>query len=478
MAPFQYTPFQNTLAPTIAEILAHQGDPYARAAEQSAAAQAQARQASGNVWGRAVEQVGQIPQQIQQQQRINADHAQRRQLQAQQIETGKAEATARTEAAARGAQQRLVTTVGTLAKGADSAEDFAARVTDLEHLGALPHDVAGHILEQAQSGDWSAVQKHYIDFAAQYAKTLNLGKGAKAVNEFSGETVGSNPEPAPPPRTRIVRTIENGVPVEKIVPDEAGASFPVPPPPTPEPKKYSVTVKGPDGQPITKLVTEEELARGIPAYREPKDAKEPQKFWIFRDGKPLRISEQEYRPGDLPSNTREQGRPVTSGDAGRVAEIDNSIDDIKRLGGAIAGSGDTGTVAQIGASMPNWVTNMTGWGTDAKKKQALIDRVKQVIGKALEGGVLRKEDELKYEKILPTIGDPNEVVTSKLAGLDTAIRTKRERLLESLTDAGYETSKFSRTEQPTPAPTIGTTRTVGADTLTWKTVNGQTGWYK
>ena len=40
---------------------------------------------------------------------------------------------------------------------------------------------------------------------------------------------------------------------------------------------------------------------------------------------------------------------------------------------------------------------LTGWGTDAKKKQALIDRVKQVIGKTLEGGVLRKEDEVKYE---------------------------------------------------------------------------------
>jgi hypothetical protein len=133
---------------------------------------------------------------------------------------------------------------------------------------------------------------------------------------------------------------------------------------------------------------------------------------------------------------------VTSGDAGKIAEFDTSLDDLSVLSGALASAGSTGTAAKIGASVPNWVTEFSGWGTDAKKKQALIDRVKQVIGKALEGGVLRKEDELKYEKILPTVGDPNAVVVSKLAGLANAITLRRTRTLESLTDAGYDTSKF------------------------------------
>ena len=75
-------------------------------------------------------------------------------------------------------------------------------------------------------------------------------------------------------------------------------------------------------------------------------------------------------------------------------------------------------------------------------KQALIDRVKQVIGKTLEGGVLRKEDELKYEKILPTVRDTGEIVTSKLDGLEAAIVKKRGRLVDSLEDAGYDVSKF------------------------------------
>jgi hypothetical protein len=172
------------------------------------------------------------------------------------------------------------------------------------------------------------------------------------------------------------------------------------------------------------------------------------KFWIVRDGKQLRISEDEYKPGDLPASTREQGRPVTSGDAGRITELDTSLDDLGVLTHALTAAGSTGAVAKAGASMPNWVTEYTGWGTDAKKKQALIDRVKQVIGKALEGGVLRKEDEVKYEKILPTIGDPNDIVISKLGGISNAIKQRRSRTLDSLTDSGYDTSKFGEYKSP------------------------------
>jgi hypothetical protein len=227
------------------------------------------------------------------------------------------------------------------------------------------------------------------------------------------------------------------------------ASVPLP---AKEPKQYPITVAGPDGRPMQKLVTADELAQGVPAYREPKEPKEAQRFWVMRDGQPVRITEAQYRPGDKPANTREQGRPVTSGDANRVADFDTSLDDLAVLNHLIAPQidpatgkeipGATGTSAKIGASLPNWVTNITGWGTDAKSKQAVIDRVKQVIGKALEGGVLRKEDEYKYEKILPTIGDPQEVVTAKLAGLDAAIRQRRQTLLDSLEDANYDVSRY------------------------------------
>lgn len=196
---FEYTPFNAApYTASVAELLAHQNDAQARAAVATAQANAHAREVSGSVWGQAIQSAAQIPQQVMQQRRLDQDSAQKRELQGQQITTGKAEAAARTEATQRAAQQRVVTTIGTLAKGADSAEDFAARVTDLAHLGALPPDVASHITEQASSGDWASVQKRYVDFAAQFASAVTLAPGAKSINPVSGATLAENPAVRPP----------------------------------------------------------------------------------------------------------------------------------------------------------------------------------------------------------------------------------------------------------------------------------------
>lgn len=148
--------------------------------------------------------------------------------------------------------------------------------------------------------------------------------------------------------------------------------------------------------------------------------------------------------GQHPASTREVGRQVTSGDAGDISGFNTALDDVGALRAALAGNESTGTAARIGAALPNAVTEYTGWGSDAKKKQAVIARVKQVIGKALEGGVLRKEDETKYADILPTIGDPADVVTSKIDGLEKAIQKRQQRKLDALQDAGYDTSRYQQ----------------------------------
>lgn len=138
-----------------------------------------------------------------------------------------------------------------------------------------------------------------------------------------------------------------------------------------------------------------------------------------------------------------KGKAVTSGDANRIADLNNSLRELGELRSTLTTSADTtGLGAQIGAALPKAVTAVTGWGTAAKEKQAVIDRVKQVIGKSLEGGVLRKEDEVKYAKILPTIGDTADVVAAKLTGLEQALSTKRDEQFSALEDAGYDLTKF------------------------------------
>jgi hypothetical protein len=57
----------------------------------------------------------------------------------------------------------------------------------------------------------------------------------------------------------------------------------------------------------------------------------------------------------------------------------------------------------------------------AVQLQAAVDLARQKIGKALEGGVLRKEDEEKYKKILANLSDTPATAYSKLDDLVVSI---------------------------------------------------------
>jgi hypothetical protein len=59
-----------------------------------------------------------------------------------------------------------------------------------------------------------------------------------------------------------------------------------------------------------------------------------------------------------------------------------------------------------------------GWQKDFELRADIVaemDKVRQEVGKALEGGVLRKEDEEKYKKILPTLEDEPTTAKRKVA---------------------------------------------------------------
>ena len=92
-----------------------------------------------------------------------------------------------------------------------------------------------------------------------------------------------------------------------------------------------------------------------------------------------------------------------------VNDLQGGITDLARLYNNIDQKNLTGPLRGLFANIPGNVEQQT--------LQAEIDRIKQAVGKALEGGVLRKEDEEKYKKILPTITDPKEVALKKIQQL-------------------------------------------------------------
>jgi hypothetical protein len=105
----------------------------------------------------------------------------------------------------------------------------------------------------------------------------------------------------------------------------------------------------------------------------------------------------------------------------------------------------TGPIQGLAGWLPDLDIAQSVFGTrDVKKMQALIDQTKQTIGKLFEGGVLRKEDEVKYAKILPTVYDSVEVQLAKMHN----VREKLDRDLASYTNQQNIAGNRTQAKEP------------------------------
>jgi len=64
----------------------------------------------------------------------------------------------------------------------------------------------------------------------------------------------------------------------------------------------------------------------------------------------------------------------------------------------------------------------------------------QAIGKFMEGGVLRKEDEDKYRRMLPDVSDTPEMAENKLTLVERMLQNKINEQQKGLKGSGYDTS--------------------------------------
>ena len=95
---------------------------------------------------------------------------------------------------------------------------------------------------------------------------------------------------------------------------------------------------------------------------------------------------------------------------------DTAIKELSQSQGALSSLNDLRSIVSINSDKLGPIRGLAALNPWAKERQiqADIDRVRQVVGKALEGGVLRKEDEEKYKKILATITDVPETAVYKI----------------------------------------------------------------
>lgn len=103
------------------------------------------------------------------------------------------------------------------------------------------------------------------------------------------------------------------------------------------------------------------------------------------------------------------GKPLAPAAVKQIADTKTAMDSLNDLKQTLKENEQyLGPVAGLSALNPY---------SDARKAQAKLDLVRQRVGKALEGGVLRKEDEEKYKKILATLTDTPSTAISKVDGL-------------------------------------------------------------
>lgn len=129
-------------------------------------------------------------------------------------------------------------------------------------------------------------------------------------------------------------------------------------------------------------------------------------------------------------------KPLSESAMGKMAESRSAIASLKDLRQVLQDNEQyIGPLSGLQALNPY---------SDARKAQAKIDLVKQRVGKALEGGVLRKEDEEKYNRILSTLRDEPSTAISKVDGIIDTL-TRDLEIYENQQKAGGR-----RVEEPEP----------------------------
>lgn len=99
--------------------------------------------------------------------------------------------------------------------------------------------------------------------------------------------------------------------------------------------------------------------------------------------------------------------------------------------------------AQIMGPVSGGILGKNPYDSERRELDAQFKLAKQSIGKMIEGGVLRKEDESKYDKILPSSSDLPDVALVKAQQMEAMLKSDISRYMENYGRAGYDVSGFA-----------------------------------
>jgi hypothetical protein len=222
----------------------------------------------------------------------------------------------------------------------------------------------------------------------------------------------------------------------------------------------------------------EDLTKSQMVYRvNPDNPQEVYEWDIYR-----RDPKYGNRMGHMPSDEA-VGTELTSTQLDRLTEVRQAVGALKDLGNILQGSKRTGALRGIVATFPEMFDPAIQAGIDlfgdeetedyvltTRQIESVVRSTRQYVGKMLEGGVLRREDELKYKAILTDIMNQPEVAQFKA---DEFLRVTENRLYDQFADfrkAGFNTHRYMAEEGFGGVPPHVALIEPGKETLTWFSV--------
>lgn len=138
-----------------------------------------------------------------------------------------------------------------------------------------------------------------------------------------------------------------------------------------------------------------------------------------------------------------QGRPLLSSDVNKISDLDKSISELKDLGERLKTGAGMGAMARAEAAIvPGGLAPYVPGAEAAKATAADIKLAQQVAGRAVHGGVMRKNDQEQAEQYLPKQDDPPQVVQAKLANILKLANDSKIGHIENLKRGGFDVSGF------------------------------------
>lgn len=107
-----------------------------------------------------------------------------------------------------------------------------------------------------------------------------------------------------------------------------------------------------------------------------------------------------------------------------LPELNTMIDENKDIFGPISGR----------------IKRANVYDTQGQSLDAKVRAMSQAFGRFMEGGVLRKEDEVKYYKMFPQLSDKPDVARNKLKNVSEILSRQYNDKKQSLNDSNYDVS--------------------------------------